>query len=60
MTNNIQIPWKNFTEEEIQTFISMLFHSIGYNIEELHKSDRANENGANSNHYLNSSTISII
>ena len=46
MQNNLEIPWKKFTEEEIQTFIAMLFHSLEYHIEESHKSDRANECGA--------------
>jgi len=46
MQNNLEIPWKKFTEEEIQTFIGMLFHSLEYHVEELHKSDRANEGGA--------------
>lgn len=46
MPNSIEIPWKKFGEEEIQTFIAMLFHSLDYHIQELHKSDRANESGA--------------
>ena len=46
MINHIEIPWKKFKEEEIQTLIAMLFHSLDYHIEELHKSDRANECGA--------------
>ncbi len=46
MPNNLEIPWKKFTEEEIQTFIAMLFHFLEYHVEELHKSDRANEGGA--------------
>lgn len=46
MSNNIEIPWKKFREEEIQTLIAMLFHSLEYHVEELHKSDRANEGGA--------------
>lgn len=46
MSKNIEIPWKKFSEEEIQTFIAMLFHAMEYNLEELHKSDRANECGA--------------
>lgn len=44
--NGIEIPWKKFNEEEIQTIISILYHSLDYNIKELHKSDRANEDGA--------------
>ncbi len=46
MKEIVEIPWKNFTEEEIQTMISILFHSLDYHIKELHKSDRANEDGA--------------
>lgn len=46
MSNNLEIPWKRFKEEEIQALITMLFHSLDYHIRELHKSDRANECGA--------------
>lgn len=42
----IEIPWKKFSEEEIQTFIAMLYHTKEYHVQELHKSDRANEGGA--------------
>lgn len=42
----IQIPWQKFNEEEIQHLIAMLFHTLNYHIEYLHKSDRANEEGA--------------
>lgn len=42
----IQIPWQKFSEEEIQHLIAMLFHTLNYHIEHLHKSDRANEDGA--------------
>jgi len=41
-----QIPWDKFSEEEIQHLISMLFFNLNYHIEHLHKSDRANESGA--------------
>ena len=43
---NLQIPWKKFSEEKIQILIGMLFTSLDYNLEEWHRSDRANENGA--------------
>ena len=42
----IEIPWTKFNEEEIQTIIAILFHSLGYSIHHLHKADRANEGGA--------------
>lgn len=45
-TTKIQIPWSKFDEEEVQYLIAMLFSSLEYHIEHLHKSDRANENGA--------------
>lgn len=46
MASNLEIQWKKFTEEEIQTLLAMLFHTIDYSVDELHKSDRANECGA--------------
>ena len=42
----IQIPWEKFREEKIQHLIAMLFLTMGYQIENLHQSDRANEKGA--------------
>lgn len=46
MVESVQLPWKKFDEEEIQHLIAMLFFSLDYHIQHLHKSDRANENGA--------------
>ncbi len=46
MENGIQIPWDSYTEEEIHTIVSMLYLNLGYSVETLHKSDRANEKGA--------------
>jgi len=44
--NGLIIPWDKFREEEIQALIEMLFYSLDYTTKNLHKSDRANENGA--------------
>ena len=42
----IEINWDNFDEPQIQELIAILFHSIGYYPENLHKADRAREEGA--------------
>jgi hypothetical protein len=42
----IEINWDNFSEPQIQELIAILFHSIGYYPENLHKADRAREEGA--------------
>lgn len=42
----IEINWNNFGEPQIQTLLAILFHSIGYSPENLHKADRAREEGA--------------
>ena len=42
----IEINWDNFDEPQIQALIAILFHSIGYYPENLHKADRAREEGA--------------
>ncbi len=42
----IEINWDNFNEPQIQALIAILFHSIGYYPENLHKADRAREEGA--------------
>lgn len=42
----IEINWDNFNEPQIQALIAILFHSIGYYLENLHKADRAREEGA--------------
>ena len=42
----IEIDWDQFNELQIQTLIAILFHSIGYAVDNLHESDRAREDGA--------------
>jgi hypothetical protein len=42
----IEINWDNFNEPEIQELIAILFHSIGYDPENLHKADPSREEGA--------------
>lgn len=42
----IEINWDNFDEPQIQMLIAILFHSIRYSPENLHKADRAREEGA--------------
>jgi hypothetical protein len=44
--SNIKVPFQKYNEEEIQTIIENIFHEKGYKIQNLHKSDRANEKGA--------------
>lgn len=44
--NEFIINWKKYTEEEVHLLICSLFSSLDYHIENRHKSDRANENGA--------------
>ncbi len=43
---NFSISWNNYTEEEIHLIICSLFNSLDYHIKNHHKSDRANEDGA--------------
>lgn len=44
--SRLEVPWQKFTEEEVQTLISMLFHSTGHHVQNLHYADKANEKGA--------------
>ncbi len=43
---SFSLNWEKYSEEEIHFLIKVLFSSLGYNIKDLHKSDRANEDGA--------------
>jgi len=42
----IEIDWGQFSEQQIQALIAILFQSIGYSIENWHEADRAREDGA--------------
>ncbi len=42
----IEIDWNQFDEPQIQTLIAILFHSLGYAVDNLHESDRARADGA--------------
>jgi hypothetical protein len=42
----IEINWDNFNEPQIQELIAILFHSMGYDPENLHKADPSREEGA--------------
>ncbi len=42
----IEVNWGNYNEPQIQALIAILFHTIGYFPENLHKADRAREEGA--------------
>jgi len=59
IVQDIKIPWQKFNEEEIQTLIAIFFHSLDYHIKELHKSDRANEKGADLVVYNDKEKIAI-
>ncbi|MGA2308422.1 MAG: restriction endonuclease [Candidatus Bathyarchaeia archaeon] len=41
-----QVPWKEYSEEEIQQTLSYLFKCKGYNVYNAHKADRRGEMGA--------------
>ena len=41
-----QIPWKKYSEEEIQEIVAYLFSCRGYEVYNLHKVDRRGEKGA--------------
>lgn len=45
-STSISIPWDKFKEEEIHSLLALLYSSLGYSVDHLHKSDRANEEGA--------------
>lgn len=40
------VNWERYTEEEIHTIICLLYQGLDYHVRNLHKADRANENGA--------------
>jgi hypothetical protein len=42
----IEIDWNLYDEAQIQILLAILFHSVGYSVENWHKSDRAREEGA--------------
>lgn len=42
----MNINWERYTEEEIHTIICLLYQGLDYHVRNLHKADRANENGA--------------
>ena len=42
----IEIDWEQFNELQVQLLLSILFEAIGYHCDNLHKADRAREDGA--------------
>lgn len=56
----IKIPWKSFSEEEIQHLIQILLQYMEYeNIRNLHASDRSHEQGADITAERNAETTAI-
>jgi hypothetical protein len=46
MDNRLKIKFDDTKEEGIQIILGTIFHELGYNVDYLHLSDRANEDGA--------------